>query len=138
MTVAAEAYAVPVEHALEIADLGTITPVPGAPAEILGVRNLRGRLLPVVNLAALLGITRTSPPARLLVTEAAEQQAGLAIDEVTAVGELAGPTEETRSPLLAGAILADGELIGLLDVPRIFAALEQGRPPAGDAQGAST
>jgi chemotaxis signal transduction protein len=131
LTVAAEAYAVPVEHALEIADLGEVTALPGAPPEILGVRSLRGRLLPVVDLAALLGISRTVPPARLLVTEAAGQQAGFAIDEVTAVGELAEATEETRSALLAGAILADGELIGVLDVPGVFAAIEQGRRPGG-------
>lgn len=127
LRVAGEMYAVPVTHVLEIADLGTVAAVPGAPAEILGVRNLRGRLLPVVDLAALLGIHHDAQPARLLVTEAGGQQAGLAIDEVTQVGDMAEPAEEAGSSLLRGATLTDGQLIGVLDVPRVFATLEQGR-----------
>lgn len=126
--VGAEAYAVPVGHVLEIAELGTVTPVPGAPAPVLGLRSLRGQLLPVVDLAALLGVARTAAPARLLVTEAAGQRAGFAIDEVTEVGEMPEPTEETSSSLLAGATLTGGELIGVLDVPGAFAALGQVQP----------
>ena len=126
LRIAAEAYAAPVTHVLEIADLGTVAAVPGAPAEILGIRNLRGRLLPVIDLAALLGIPRTAPPAFLLVTETAGHQAGLAIDEVTEVGEMAEPTEETSSSLLLGATLTGGELVGVIDVPGVFAALERG------------
>jgi chemotaxis signal transduction protein len=126
--VGAEAYAVPVGHVLEIAELGTVTPVPGTPAPVLGLRSLRGQLLPVVDLAALLGVARTAAPARLLVTEAAGQRAGFAIDEVTEVGEMPEPTEETSSSLLAGAALTGGELIGVLDVPGAFAALGQDRP----------
>ena len=126
--VAAEAYAVPVGHVLEVAELGTVTAVPGAPALILGLRSLRGQLLPVIDLAAMLGLTRSAPPARLLVVEAAGQRAGFAVDEVTEVGEIPEPAEETRSSLLAGATLTGGELIGVLDVPRVFGALGQGQP----------
>ena len=126
LRVASEANAAPVTQVLEIADLGTVAAVPGAPAEILGIRNLRGRLLPVVDLAALLGIPRDSPPAHLLITVTDGHQAGLAIDEVTAVGEMPEPAEETESRLLRGATLTDGELIGVIDVPQVFAALERG------------
>ena len=44
------------------------------------------------------------------------------------VGELPDPDEETESDLLAGAMLAEGDLIGVIDVPRVFAALERARP----------
>jgi purine-binding chemotaxis protein CheW len=124
LRVAAEAYAVPVEHVLQVAILGHVTVVPGAPPGMLGVWNLRGQILPVVDLALLLGIPRSAPPARLLVTQAGDRQAGFAIDDVSEVGELADPTEETESALLVGATLADGDLIGVIDVTRVFDSLE--------------
>jgi purine-binding chemotaxis protein CheW len=120
LRVAAESYAMPIEHVLEVADLGDVTPVPRSRPEVLGVRNLRGRILPVVDLARLLGVPRSAPASRLLITEVAGQRAGFAIDDVSWVGELGDPAEETESALLVGATLADGDLTGVVDVPQIF------------------
>jgi hypothetical protein len=66
-------------------------------------------------------------PGRLLVAEADGRQAGLAIDEVTEVGELADPAEESESALLLGTMLDDGDLIGVLNMPAVIDALEE--PP---------
>jgi purine-binding chemotaxis protein CheW len=126
--VAEEAYAVSVSHVLEVSDLGEVTPVPGACRELLGVRNLRGKILPVIDLAALLGTRRAEQPRRLLVADADGVQAGLAIDEVTEVGELAGPAEDAESPLLAGTMLRDGSLIGLVNMPAVLDALAGSAP----------
>ena len=121
--VADEAYAVSVLNVLEVASLGDVTPVPGAPIQILGVRNLRGKILPVIDLAALLGTRRSQPAGRLLVAESEGRQAGLAIDEVTEVGELGDLAEEAESPLLLGTMLDDGDLIGVLNLPAVMDAL---------------
>jgi len=121
--VAEEAYAISVRSVLEVANLGELTPVPGAPREILGVRNLRGKILPVIDLAALLGASRTGPPGRLLVAESDGHPAGLAIDEVTEVGEFAAPVEEAESALLLGTVLEEGDLIGVLDMAAVIGAL---------------
>ena len=58
MRVGVETYALPIEHVQEAAELGTLTPVPGAPNSVLGVYNLRGEILPVYDLSAVLGISR--------------------------------------------------------------------------------
>jgi chemotaxis signal transduction protein len=123
--VAEEAYALPVTHVREISDLGELTPVPGARPEVLGVCNLRGQILPVVDLAKLLGVARTTSPSRLLVAEAGGLAAGLAIDEVSGVDELAEPRNEGDSDLLAGTILDAGDLVGVINVPSLFAELER-------------
>lgn len=124
--VGGEAYAVPVEHVLEVVGLGELAPVPGAPRAVLGVRNLRGQVLPVVDLATVLGIERNGPGQRLVITEAHGRRAGLAIDEVTDVGDLAGAVQESESEYLIGATLAGDELVGLVDLGRVFSAVEVG------------
>jgi purine-binding chemotaxis protein CheW len=125
LRVGAEVYAMPVTHVSEIADLGDLTPVPGARPEVLGVRNLRGQILPVVDLAMLLRIPRTAAPSWLVVAEAGEVAAGLAINEVSGVDELPDPTDEADSDLLAGALLDHDELIGVIDVPSVFTELQR-------------
>ena len=124
LRIASESYAMPVEHVLEVADIGAVRAVPRARPEVLGVWNRRGRILPVVDLAQLLGITQTAAPGRVIVAEAGGRQACFVIDEVSDIGELGDPAEETESDLLAGAVLADGDLVGVIDVPRVFASLE--------------
>jgi purine-binding chemotaxis protein CheW len=124
LRIGSEAYAMPVQHVREVVSLGEVTAVPGSRPEMLGVRNLRGQILPVIDLALLLGISASAPPGRLLVAEAGCRAAGFAIDAVSEVGELQDPAEEAESGLLIGATLAGGDLIGLIDVPRIFDSLE--------------
>lgn len=118
-----ESYAIAVEHVLEVAQLGQLSPVPGAHGSLLGVRNLRGDVLPVFDLASVLGIRSDSLPQCLLVTEHGSLRAGFAIDQVTDVGTLPAVTEETQSSLLAGAALDESGLIGVVDVERLFAAV---------------
>jgi chemotaxis signal transduction protein len=120
-----EAYAVPVEHVIEVAELGTLSPVPGAHSSVLGIQNLRGEVLPVFNLASVLGIRGDGTQQSLLVTEHGSLRAGFAIDEVTDVGEIPPIGEETQSKLLAGAALDESGLIGVVDVEGLFAALSQ-------------
>jgi purine-binding chemotaxis protein CheW len=124
LRVDSEALAMPVEHVLEVAELGEVAAVPGARPEMLGVRNVRGQILPVIDLALLLGIPRTIAPGRLVVAADGDRRAAFAIEQVSGIGELAEPTEETASDLLAGATLADGDLIGVIDVPRVFDSLQ--------------
>jgi purine-binding chemotaxis protein CheW len=122
-----ENFALPVTQVLEVADLGTVAPVPGAPPSVLGVRNLRGQVLPVIDLSTVLGTSRRDGRAdKLVIAEGEGRRAGLAIDQVTDVGELAGPVQETDSPFLSGSTLVAGDLIGILDIAGVFDAVERG------------
>jgi purine-binding chemotaxis protein CheW len=138
LLVAGEAYAVPVQNVLEVGRTGPVTPVPGARPELLGVLNLRGRILALVDLAQVLGLHATLPPARMMVGESAGRRAAFVIDKCTEIGELPDPTEATDSPLLAGATLAGDELVGFIDLHRVFASLVQPAPgglPTGQLAG---
>jgi len=120
-----ESYAVPVAEVLEVAEVGALTPIPGAPASVLGVRNLRGQVLPVIDLAAVLDARRAQPVGKLVVTERGGRRAGLAIDQVTDVGEVVSEVHDAESPFLSGSALVDGELVGIVDVDEVFAAIER-------------
>jgi purine-binding chemotaxis protein CheW len=124
MRVGTELYALPVGNVLEIAELGELSPVPGTASTVLGVRNLRGRVLPVFDLALLFGVPGDGAPSTLVVAEDRGRQAGLAIDEVTDVGELSETAAESDSEFLVGSTLEDGKLVGVIDASRVFAALE--------------
>ena len=119
-----EHYALPVENVLEIAELGEIAPVPSSGSALLGVRNLRGQVLPVFRLSAILGLDSRTPPGQVVVAEADGRRAGLAIDEVTDVGSLAvALSNEPDSPFLTGSTFDKDQLVSVIDVPRMFAAL---------------
>ncbi len=49
-------YGVPVEQVREVRDMQTVTPVPGSPAFVEGVTNLRGQIITVMDLRKRLGL----------------------------------------------------------------------------------
>jgi purine-binding chemotaxis protein CheW len=125
--VGAELYALPVDAVLEIAEVGRLTPVPGARSGTLGLQNLRGSALPVFDLACLLGVSGSERPARVVIVDHEGCRAGLAVDEACDVGGLPEGEAETGSELLAAAALTDGGLVGMIDVERLFAELQGSR-----------
>jgi purine-binding chemotaxis protein CheW len=129
MRVGGAQFALPVDSVREIARLGAISPVPGAGDALLGVRNLRGQVLPVFDLSALLGVADGSRPTRIVVAEQGGHRAGLAIDAVTDVAALPEPAPEPAPEFVSGSSLADGEAVGVIDVVRLFAELQERATP---------
>jgi chemotaxis signal transduction protein len=124
--VAGESYALPVDEVLEVADFAGVAHVPGAGAAVLGVRNLRGAVLPVVDLATVLGLPRAAAPARIVVVDERGRTAGLAVDSVAGVEPLPDATEPSESSHLAGAVLTDGALVGMLALGSVLDAAQGG------------
>jgi purine-binding chemotaxis protein CheW len=118
-----EHYALPIEEVTEVSELPARTPVPGAPSSVLGVASLRGQVLPVADLAAILGVGRSEHPDRMVVAQVGGRRAGLAVDAVTDVGILPAASEPAGGPHLTGATLVEGELIGLLAVSSVLEAI---------------
>jgi purine-binding chemotaxis protein CheW len=125
--VGAEEYALPVRHVPEVADLGDVTPVPGTPPQVLGIRNLRGEVLGVFDAAAALG-AEGSQPSHLVLADAGGRRCALAVDAIIEVADFDDPSETVESHLLLGATLVDGRLIGVVDVPALLEALAPEAP----------
>ncbi len=83
----AESFGLPVSHVQEILRVAAITRVPHAPKSIRGVTNMRGRVLPVVDLRVRLGLPETDLTAhnRILVASSRGRQIGLLVDAVQQV-----------------------------------------------------
>jgi purine-binding chemotaxis protein CheW len=81
----AETYALPVNRVREILRVGVITRVPGAPLHVRGVTNLRGRILPVVELRTRITLSELTltPAARVIVVEVRGRTLGILVDEVS-------------------------------------------------------
>jgi chemotaxis signal transduction protein len=115
-----EQYALAVEHVRSVVDTGELTPVPGSPENVLGLRNLNGEILPAFDLARILGIERDGRPARLLVCEYQGQQAAFAVDEVLDVGPATATMQESDSCQLDGSMVIDGVMVGVLAIGVLF------------------
>jgi purine-binding chemotaxis protein CheW len=85
-----EEFGLPVESVREVLRVGEVTRVPQAPAHIRGVTNVRGSILPVVEIRTRIGLAPLDPGplARIVVLEVGERALGLLVDRVTRVAKL--------------------------------------------------
>jgi purine-binding chemotaxis protein CheW len=138
-----ETMAVGVELVSEIVRLRDITEVPQVPRFVQGVMNLRGRIIPVINLRSRLGMTlgEATQHTRIVVVEISGDSIGMVVDSVDEVMTLAQEDISPPSPVVVsietdfvrGIARREGELIVLLDVERITAQSESAAVPAGQA-----
>ena len=114
-------FAVDVVEAREVVMLDTTTPVPGAPATLVGVMNLRGSVLPVVEARPALGlpVRPAIGPPRALVLADGEHRAAIRIERVlglSAFDDVQPPAEPTPNALVLGELVDQaGEHATMLD-----------------------
>jgi purine-binding chemotaxis protein CheW len=131
-----EIFALPILDVREIIRLPNITPVPQAPSFVEGVINLRGQIIPIVDLRKRFGLTAqgTNDDTRIIVVELGNGVVlGLIVDAVREVERI--PTDSITPPpaLVAGSIGAeyikgisnyDDKMIVHIDMRKVFNADE--------------
>jgi len=113
-----EAYAASIMDVREILTIRSLTEVPRAPREVLGVVSKRGIVLPVIDLATTLGLRqpqrRLKTAQRVLVVGEGDRVCGLRVDAVAEVIKLATTQIESVPPSLgtrnAGLLLGLGRV----------------------------
>lgn len=123
-------FAVPADGVVEVLRAGRATHVPLAPAGVLGLVQLRGRIVPVIDAAAHLGVDRPRPDsATLLVIALQDDWYALVIDEMHDVVEIpADAIEQTTTGgdgagPLTGVFAAPDQLVHLLEPERMIHSL---------------
>lgn len=88
-----ESYALSMESVREVERVSRVTPVPGAPAFLRGLVNLRGEILPLLDLAALLARKGEQSGQRLIVAQAgaADPVVALMVEELNGLAPLQEP-----------------------------------------------
>ena len=131
--IGAQEFCVDIMVVREIRGWTPATALPRAPTFVRGLINLRGAVLPIVDLATRLGFPGSEPTARhvIIVAQIGNQIAGLLVDAVsdilTVTDDQIQPTPDVASEMakmfVRGLLAVDGRMISLI-------ALDNVMPPA--------
>ncbi len=125
-------YALPVDEVREVLRVAHVTRVPRAPAGVRGVTNMRGRVLPVIDLRVRLGMPAVAvgEASRILVVRGASGAIGLLVDRVEQIVPVlpstVQPAPEEASvytEAAVGVVPATPRLLILLHLSRLLAPL---------------
>ena len=131
--IANQHFCIQITAVREIRGWTSATPLPHAPATSCGVVNLRGAILPIVDLGALLGLSATVTTKQnvIIVVESGRQVVGLLVDGVSdiltvgvemvqAAPSIAAGAHNTK---VAGLVEIEGQLLTLLAVDHLVSEL---------------
>ena len=130
MKLGEEEYAIDVLKIQEFIRTVEITVVPRVESYILGVMNLRGKVIPVIDLRVRFSLDRCDfdKSTRIIVVRFEKQSIGFVVDEVTEVIRIRKSMVEPTPPLVGsigqeyilGICKYDSRLIMLLDIDRVL------------------
>ena len=123
-------YCVDIMSVREIRGWTPATALPDAPEFVKGVINLRGSVLPIVDLAKRLELRETEPSERhvIIISQIGTQIVGLLVDAVsdilTVMSEKIQPTPDVASEVaksfVRGVLALEGRMISLIDLDRVL------------------
>lgn len=131
-----ETYGINVMQVQEVLRMTEIAPVPGAPHYVLGIINLRGNVVTVLDTRARFGLEarETDDATRIVIIETDGHIVGILVDSVAEVVNLRGSEIETApnvgnsesSRYIQGVYSRDGGILILVDVNKLLSAEEWG------------
>jgi purine-binding chemotaxis protein CheW len=125
-----EVYGINVMQVQEVLRVTEIAPVPGAPSYVLGIVNLRGNVVTVIDTRKRFGLpsVEVSENSRIVVIESEKQVVGILVDAVAEVVELreseidvapnVGTEESSR--YIQGVATQEGRLLILVDLNKLL------------------
>lgn len=148
-----ETFGVDIFAVREIVRVQEITKVPGTPEFVLGVINLRGRVISVVDLGHQLSLTPTeiTPASRILVIQLDDASVGFLVDAATSVIKISADAIDSppemvaavKADYLEGVAKLEGRLAILLNLRKVLtegqeAAVTNAQSAAPEPVGAET
>jgi len=125
-----EKYGIRVMQVQEVLRITEIAPVPGAPDYVLGIINLRGNVVTVIDSRKRFGLTETEADdsTRIVIIEAEKNVVGILVDSVAEVVDLrtseidAAPNvgNDDSSKYIQGVSSKEKELLILVDVNKLL------------------
>jgi len=125
-----EKYGIRVMQVQEVLRVSEIAPVPGAPGYVMGIINLRGNVVTVINTRSRFGLpdTQNDDSTRIVILESDNNVVGIMVDSVAEVVDLKNGQIETSpnvgndesSKYIEGVATQDGELLILIDINKLL------------------
>jgi purine-binding chemotaxis protein CheW len=125
-----ETYGINVMQVQEVLRYTEIAPVPGAPMYVLGIINLRGNVVTVIDTRSRFGLesTEVSDNTRIVIIEAEKQVIGIMVDSVAEVVYLKASEidiapnvgNDESAKFIQGVSNRDGELLILVDLNKLL------------------
>ena len=124
-----ETYGLPITQIVEISKVFPTTPVPRTAKFLIGIGNVRGSVMPVVDLPTRLALTRSgiSRSTRVLIVNHEEELYGLVVDEVMEVipipperlEEAPGGIGQTRAEFIQALGRHQGQIVIILNLDTV-------------------
>ena len=133
LTLGGESFAIDLRHVTEVFEVESVTVVPGMPSLLIGVTNLRGTVVSLIDLRGVLGLTKMDMalPFAVVIRQGA-RQVGLLVDHVPEIHTVTredllpamqdGPAG--ARPCISAVLRLDERLGGVLEVPQVFALID--------------
>ena len=128
--IGAQEFCVDIMSVREIRGWTVATPLPRTPDFVRGVINLRGAVLPIVDLGARLGLGAADPTARhvIIVAQVQNQIVGLLVDAVsdilTVTDDMIQPTPDVASDMVRtfvrGLLAIEGRMVSFISLDRVL------------------
>lgn len=125
-----EIYGINVMQVQEVLRVSEIAPVPGAPGYVLGIINLRGNVVTVMETRSRLGLPsrEVDDASRIVIVEASKIVVGILVDSVAEVVDLSTSEIESApnvgsdesSKYIQGVASREGELLILMDLNKLL------------------
>jgi chemotaxis signal transduction protein len=130
LPVGSDLYAVPVDWVRQVMLAPPVTQLLTAPSLVLGLFNLRGEIVPLIDTAALLGVGSIDVVAFAVVLHTSSGPAGLAATAVPGRISLEVPAAASELPGTTGTYFVDGRVVVLLDPGVLLMTERLGGPKA--------
>lgn len=119
-------YGINVAKVREVINPVTITKMPNTHPYVEGVFTLRGKVMPLVNLAKCLGSEQAASSQKIIVSELNNYFVGFLVDEVSRIHriswmEMEAPPNITNSDMVVGIVKMATKMVVLLDFEKIVA-----------------
>lgn len=125
-----EKYGINVMQVQEVLRVTEIAPVPGAPNYVLGIINLRGNVVTVIDTRKRFGLSpkEMDDATRIVIIEADDQVVGILVDSVAEVVDLSASAIELapnvgtdgNAEFIQGVASLDGELLIIVDLNKLL------------------
>jgi purine-binding chemotaxis protein CheW len=126
-------FAIDLHQVAEVFVPESITPVPGMPAALVGVTNLRGTIIPLADVRAVFDVSASGLPKYAVVVRHGIQQVGILVENVPEIRTIPSDDLVTTSvrtateslPLFSGFVTIDKKSSTILEISRLLASIER-------------